>query len=218
MGLGWQRGNGVIVARPGVTLRSSFARFEMESMPKKTPQEHSKEKKEGAFPLLGQAGGRKAAAGSLRRDGEPTPGEKTHRGAPKSSALHHILSPRLQNGAPGCEVPDVPGPGRCRRTGIKTPPKIGRSQLLSPRTRPQKKILRLRKEPGEGWCQGGSRGAASAPGVSPGTAASRKCSSNTSPSQILGKGLGLPSLAPTGSTEEAALKGEAQKAGKAPLR
>ncbi|XP_068520731.1 coiled-coil domain-containing protein 81-like isoform X1 [Anas acuta] len=83
-----------------------FPEFEMESMPKKPPQEHSKEKKEGAFPLLGQAGGRKAAAGSLRRDGELTPG----------------------------------------------------------------------------------------------------------------KGLGLPSLAPTGSTEEAALKGEAQKAGKAPLR
>ncbi|XP_071888349.1 uncharacterized protein [Anas platyrhynchos] len=83
-----------------------FPEFEMESMPKKTPQEHSKEKKEGAFPLLGQAGGRKAAAGSLRRDGKLTPG----------------------------------------------------------------------------------------------------------------KGLGLPSLAPTGSTEEAALKGEAQKAGKAPLR
>lgn len=54
---------------PWVTLMSSFARFEMESMRKTPPQEHHKawskeKKKEGALPLLGQVGRDKAAAGS----------------------------------------------------------------------------------------------------------------------------------------------------------
>ncbi|KAI6059688.1 Coiled-coil domain-containing protein 81 [Aix galericulata] len=72
----------MVVSRmtPLVSLTTSrhvivFPEFEMETMPKKMPQDRAKDKKkEEAFPLLGQAGRRKTAAGSFQEDREPTPG------------------------------------------------------------------------------------------------------------------------------------------------
>ncbi|XP_035428140.2 uncharacterized protein LOC118261418 [Cygnus atratus] len=57
-----------------------FPEFEMESMHKTPAQDHQKawskdKKKEGALPLLGQVGRRKAAAGSSSEHREPTPGK-----------------------------------------------------------------------------------------------------------------------------------------------
>uniref|UniRef100_A0A8C3GME9 CCDC81 HU domain-containing protein n=1 Tax=Cairina moschata TaxID=8855 RepID=A0A8C3GME9_CAIMO len=73
----------MVVSRvtPLVSLTSSkhvivFPEFEMETMPKRTPQDRAKDKKkEEAFPVLGQDGRRKAAAGSSRKEREPTPGK-----------------------------------------------------------------------------------------------------------------------------------------------
>lgn len=59
---------------PWVTLMSSFARFEMEILHKTPSQEHQKarskeKKKEGALPLLGQAGRPKRLLAPLQSTG-----------------------------------------------------------------------------------------------------------------------------------------------------
>lgn len=186
--------------------------------PKKRPRSTPRRRKKGLFLFSAKLGEEKQLLVPFEGTGNRLLVRKPIVEHPKALPCTTSCHRASKTEPPGARCLMCPALGAAGGRGSRHPLKLAVASSFLPELGPKKKILRLRKEPGEGWCQGGSRGAASAPGVSPGTAASRKCSSNTSPSQILGKGLGLPSLAPTASTEEAALKGEAQKAGKAPLR
>lgn len=120
----------------------------MESMHKTPPQEHHKarskdKKKEGALPLLGQVGRRKAAAGSSPEHRESTPGKKNPLPCSTASCL---CASKME--PPGARCLRCPALGAAGGRGSRHPLKLAVASSSLPELGPQKNIFWPRNELG----------------------------------------------------------------------